>query len=119
VAYPLPGTPFYERVEAQLGSKRNWDDSDDLDMMYRGPYEAAFYRRLHKAVHAEFRLRRLRERGRLGPRQWAARLFHTFALPLHERALRRLARRPNVDVVALPVALAPERAAIPSEQPGA
>jgi radical SAM superfamily enzyme YgiQ (UPF0313 family) len=24
VSYPLPGTPFYERVQTQLGSKRNW-----------------------------------------------------------------------------------------------
>jgi anaerobic magnesium-protoporphyrin IX monomethyl ester cyclase len=119
VAYPLPGTPFYARVEAQLGPKRNWDDSDDLDMMYRGPFAAAFYRRLHKAVHAEFRLRRLRERERLGPRQWAARLYHRLSLPVHEAALRRLARRKNQGVGELPVALAPERAAVPSEQPGA
>jgi len=119
VAYPLPGTPFYARVEAQLGAKRNWDDSDDLDMMYRGPFAAGFYRRLHKAVHAEFRLRRLRERGGLSARQWAARLYHRLALPVHEAALRRLARRPNQGVGELPVALAPERAAVPSEQPGA
>jgi len=58
VSYPLPGTGFYERVRAELGEKRNWVDSDDLAMVYRGPYSTAFYRRLHGIVHKEFRLRR-------------------------------------------------------------
>src|SRR5262249_41554641 len=26
VSYPLPGTPFYQRVSAQLGQKQNWVD---------------------------------------------------------------------------------------------
>ena len=30
VSYPLPGTAFFEQVQAQLGMKRNWNDSDDL-----------------------------------------------------------------------------------------
>jgi radical SAM superfamily enzyme YgiQ (UPF0313 family) len=30
VSYPLPGTAFFNRVQAQLGRKRNWSDSDDL-----------------------------------------------------------------------------------------
>jgi radical SAM superfamily enzyme YgiQ (UPF0313 family) len=58
VSYPLPGTVFYERVRAQLGERQNWRDSEDLAMLYEGPYSTAFYRVLHRAVHAEFRLRR-------------------------------------------------------------
>jgi anaerobic magnesium-protoporphyrin IX monomethyl ester cyclase len=58
VSYPLPGTRFYEKVRADLGEKRNWVDSDDLAMLYRGPFSTRFYRRLHGAVHKEFRLRR-------------------------------------------------------------
>ncbi|HET8646581.1 MAG TPA: radical SAM protein, partial [Vicinamibacteria bacterium] len=119
VSYPLPGTPFYRRVEAQLGAKRNWDDSDDLAMMYKGPFPTRFYRRLHRAVHSEFRLQRLGGARRPGIRQWAARIYHRVALPLHEAALRRLARAPHQGVAALPVALDPRRAAIPSEQTGA
>src|SRR5690242_11091799 len=42
VAYPLPGTKFYQLVEAQLGSKKNWEDSDDLAMMFRGSYTSEF-----------------------------------------------------------------------------
>src|SRR4029079_3323143 len=58
VSYPLPGTPFYERVKAQLGEKRNWLDSDDLAMMYCATYDPAFYRALYSLVHAEFRRRK-------------------------------------------------------------
>jgi len=59
VSYPLPGTPFYERVKSQLGEKRNWLDSDDLAMMYSATYSPAFYRALYARVHAEFRIRKL------------------------------------------------------------
>jgi anaerobic magnesium-protoporphyrin IX monomethyl ester cyclase len=56
VSYPLPGTPFHERVRAQLGLKQNWTDSDDLTPMYRATYSDEFYRVLHRAAHAQFRL---------------------------------------------------------------
>ena len=69
VSYPLPGTPFYERVRSQLGDKSNWTDSDDLDLMFRGRYTPGFYRALYQFVHRDFRLRR--ELGRL-PRPMAA-----------------------------------------------
>src|SRR6185295_18975034 len=55
VSYPLPGTPFYQRVQAQLGQKQNWVDSSDLAMMYHATYVPDFYRALHALVHAEFR----------------------------------------------------------------
>jgi len=53
VSYPLPGTKFYERVRAGLGEKTNWEDSEDLSMMFRGAYGTEFYRALHDALHAE------------------------------------------------------------------
>lgn len=58
VSYPLPGTKFYERVKLELGEKQNWVDSDDLAMLYRGPFPQEFYRILHGRVHYEFRLRK-------------------------------------------------------------
>ncbi len=58
VSYPLPGTKFFERVKSQLGEKQNWRDSDDLAMLYHGPFPQKFYRMLHRTVHAEFRMRR-------------------------------------------------------------
>ena len=52
VSYPLPGTKFFERVQAQLGAKTNWSDSEDLSMMFQGAYTDEFYRALHDALHA-------------------------------------------------------------------
>lgn len=53
LSYPLPGTVFYERVQAQLGAKRNWADSDDLCIMFQGAYTSEFYRAVRDALHAE------------------------------------------------------------------
>jgi len=53
VSYPLPGTKFYQLVEAQLGQKQNWEDSDDLAMMFKGAYRTEFYRALRDALHRE------------------------------------------------------------------
>ena len=52
-SYPLPGTLFYERVQSQLGAKRNWTDSDDLCIMFKAAYTTDFYRAVRKALHAE------------------------------------------------------------------
>jgi anaerobic magnesium-protoporphyrin IX monomethyl ester cyclase len=55
VSYPLPGTKFFERVKADLKSKANWSDSNDLAMMYHGTYSPRFYRQLHQYIHKLFR----------------------------------------------------------------
>ena len=51
VAYPLPGTKFYDRVKRELGAKRNWDESNDLDMMFFGTYRSEFYRSVRNLLH--------------------------------------------------------------------
>jgi len=58
VSYPLPGTKFFEQVKLELGEKQNWTDSQDLAMLYHGPFPQDFYRILHGRVHYEFRARR-------------------------------------------------------------
>jgi len=63
VSYPLPGTKFFERVRLEMGEKQNWVDSQDLAMLYDGPFPAEFYRILHGRVHYEFRARRALRRG--------------------------------------------------------
>jgi radical SAM superfamily enzyme YgiQ (UPF0313 family) len=55
VSYPLPGTRFYQIVAAELGGKKNWSDSADLAMMFRGAYSSEFYRALAHALHLEVR----------------------------------------------------------------
>jgi Fe-S oxidoreductase len=55
VSYPLPGTPFYERVKAELKEKANWTDSDELLLMFRNTYPPEYYKKLHRYVHLVFR----------------------------------------------------------------
>lgn len=99
VAYPLPGTSFHERVRRQLGNKQNWIDSNDLALLYHGPFPDAFYRTLYRAVHAEFRMRRARARiGEAGrrPSLWrSGDLRSLAALPKHWLDWHRYRRRLN------------------------
>src|SRR5580704_10273791 len=53
VSYPLPGTVFHQRVQEQLGEKRNWIDSQDLSVMFSAAYTDEFYRSLRNALHYE------------------------------------------------------------------
>jgi anaerobic magnesium-protoporphyrin IX monomethyl ester cyclase len=53
VAYPLPGTVFYDRVRAQLGRQRNWKDSGDLAMLFQGTFDTELYRRVRDILHDE------------------------------------------------------------------
>ena len=57
VAYPLPGTPFYDRVRMDLRGKANWSDSDDLAMMFQGAYSTDFYREIRDLLHEEVNAR--------------------------------------------------------------
>jgi anaerobic magnesium-protoporphyrin IX monomethyl ester cyclase len=88
VSYPLPGTKFFERVKLELGEKQNWVDSDDLAMLYRGPYPQEFYRVLHRRVHYEFRAQRALRRPSL--RGLAAMPRNLLGLARSELELRRL-----------------------------
>lgn len=56
VSYPLPGTKFYETVRADLGVKENWDESNDLEMMFQGTYRSDFYRAVRDLLHDENRI---------------------------------------------------------------
>jgi hypothetical protein len=44
---------FFDRVQEQIGSKRNWTDSDDLCLMFKAAYKDEFYLSLRNALHAE------------------------------------------------------------------
>ena len=66
VAYPLPGTKFHAMVQAQLGRHRNWQDTDELAMLFHGTYSTDFYRMLRDALHEEVRT------GRADDTRWSA-----------------------------------------------
>jgi anaerobic magnesium-protoporphyrin IX monomethyl ester cyclase len=117
VSYPLPGTPFHRRVEAELGRERNWRDSDDLAMLYRGPFSTPFYRALHRLVHREFRIDAWGRAARSSWRRRAAVAWYRLGLPAARWRLERAARRPHRALPPLRPRLSPEGAARPSEQP--
>jgi anaerobic magnesium-protoporphyrin IX monomethyl ester cyclase len=56
VAYPLPGTRFYELVKDQLGGKTHWQESDDLELMFQGTYHSDFYRAVRDLLHEQVSL---------------------------------------------------------------
>ncbi len=112
VSYPLPGTGFYNAVKHELGERANWIDSQDLAMLYRGPYRTEFYRQLHTVVHKEYRSKKimndlrasLRDPRRLRPqhiRQTASAIYHTVTLPGARSKLDALAQLPH-EPTALP-----------------
>ena len=90
VSYPLPGTKFFERVKLELGEKQNWVDSEDLAMLYRGPFPTEFYRILHGRVHYEFRLRQAWRKPSM--RAWVTILWNLLRLLQTETQLRSLVR---------------------------
>jgi len=127
VSYPLPGTPFHARVKEQLGEQQNWVDSDDLAMLYQGPFTTAFYRGLYDVVHAEFRSSRaaweLRQvarhpsRLRVGHlRRAGAWAWHRGRVPLLRRRLDRLAVSPGAGVGPLGPGLGYDAASTPTPQ---
>ena len=128
VSYPLPGTTFYQRVQAQLGQKQNWVDSNDLAMMYHATYVPDFYRALHALVHAQFRARRSKSLvARAAARPWTLGRRHaraavnaayqTAKVSLLQRRLSRLARlrAPAPPTPLIPL-LTPQAAAVPTDQ---
>ncbi|MEM7342546.1 MAG: radical SAM protein [Actinomycetota bacterium] len=121
VAYPLPGTPFYDRVEAELGRTRHWVDSSDLAMLFNGPYPTEFYRALHERVHAEYRIRRRRWAWKAGerpsPGDVARSARDAARLPLLRRRVQHLAATEHDAISELPVVLDRAAASQPSEQP--
>jgi anaerobic magnesium-protoporphyrin IX monomethyl ester cyclase len=116
VSYPLPGTPFHERVREELAERANWVDSDDLAMLYQGPFATPFYRQLHTVVHKDYRSRKtwrdlrraLRHPAGVRPgdlRRVAAMIYHRLTLPNAQRELDRLAGLPHAPTPVPNVAL--------------
>lgn len=114
VSYPLPGTPFYARVQNEL-QRQNWIDSQDLAMLYRGPFPTAFYRQLHTVVHKEYRARKTAARLRqlishpraLRPshlRETASMIYHQLTLRSAHRRLNQLAETPHDPTTLTPLA---------------
>jgi radical SAM superfamily enzyme YgiQ (UPF0313 family) len=112
VSYPLPGTRFYERVRSELGETRHWQDSDDLAMLFKGPFNTRYYRALHRYVHSDVAIRRA----------WKGRSFLLLAYSVVRRAwfaglMAVWSRMPHKGMKSLAPGMPPAEAATPSDQP--
>ncbi len=127
VSYPLPGTSFHQRVKDQLTTQHNWTDSNDMAMLYEGPFSTAFYRQLHTVVHKSYRARRTANRWRAflqNPptferklvRDTLAMVYHTVTLPLFHLRLNQLAAQSGTGLTLTP-AMDYQAAATPTPQP--
>ncbi len=96
VSYPLPGTRFFDMVQAELGEKTHWQDSNDLAMMFEGTYRTPFYRELRLLVHRDLDLCRRQRGGEAGLAAELARL---------DDAWRHLSHLEGSSRSALPTAL--------------
>ena len=67
IAYPLPGTKFYERVQDQLAENPDWTYTAENRLLHRGRYSTRFYRWVQRWLHLEWQQASLRAgRIRLG-----------------------------------------------------
>jgi anaerobic magnesium-protoporphyrin IX monomethyl ester cyclase len=119
----------------QLGAQHNWIDSNDLAMLYQGPYSTAFYRQLHAVVHKQFRLQKVWDRltgkinirsnttaqlenKRPNPLRSFGSLFYYGLTRIHaEIKLQLLAHLPHYGTQIIPVSMGEENASQPSPQP--
>jgi anaerobic magnesium-protoporphyrin IX monomethyl ester cyclase len=104
VSYAMPGTKFYEAVREQLGEKQNWQDSDDLAMLYQGPFSTEFYRKLYRVLHKEFRVRKAWKSLKHNARIYdIARIgYNLLTLPIARMQLNALASQSQVALSILP-----------------
>jgi len=123
VAYPLPGTKFFAAVREQLGKQQNWYDSEDLAMLYRGPFPTAFYRQLHTTLHCEFRAAKVWQSLRLGKpsagkrwRRLARGIYYSLRLPVERWNLERLSHQSYQGIEAISPSLSQTEAATPTIQ---
>lgn len=80
VSYPLPGTKFYDVVSSQLKEKANWEDSDELLLMYEGTYSPEFYKKLHRFLHQRFRQKQLFAKMKKGQLKHLPRFVYFFSI---------------------------------------
>jgi anaerobic magnesium-protoporphyrin IX monomethyl ester cyclase len=84
VAYPLPGTEFYEEVQHRLLDTPDWDYTAENRLLFQRGHSTRFYRWVQRWLHQEWHAARLRhgeakgtaaQRGRQFAVVWATRVM--------------------------------------------
>ena len=60
VAYPLPGTEFYEQVKDRLVRATDWEHSAENRLLFKRPYSTRFYRWTQRLLRKEWQAARLK-----------------------------------------------------------
>jgi radical SAM superfamily enzyme YgiQ (UPF0313 family) len=60
IAYPLPGTPFYDQVQGLLTATPDWDYTAENRLLFRRTYSTRFYRWVQRWLAREWRVARQR-----------------------------------------------------------
>ena len=61
IAYPLPGTDFYEEVKHRLLDMPDWDYTAENRLLFQRAYSTRFYQWVQRWLHQEWHTARLRE----------------------------------------------------------
>jgi radical SAM superfamily enzyme YgiQ (UPF0313 family) len=62
VAYPIKGTPYYERIADRLVQPKPWSQSSDRELMIKGRHSRMFYNFADQLLRDEVALARLRDK---------------------------------------------------------
>jgi radical SAM superfamily enzyme YgiQ (UPF0313 family) len=60
IAYPLPGTEFYEEVQHRLLDMPDWDYTAENRLLFQREYSTRFYQAVQRWLYREWRISRLR-----------------------------------------------------------
>jgi anaerobic magnesium-protoporphyrin IX monomethyl ester cyclase len=75
IAYPLPGTEFYEEVKHRLLDAPDWDYTAENRLLFQRDHSTRFYRWVQRWLHQEWHLARLRHgQEQASPGGWVRRL---------------------------------------------
>ncbi|MDP2317326.1 MAG: radical SAM protein [Pseudomonadota bacterium] len=93
VSYPLPGTPFHDRVKDRLRAT-NWAAAMDNEVLFESDYPQAFYDAARELIRSEHALIRFQpDLSRQGARRAAGAMYHLCRWPMHRGKLAWQARR--------------------------
>jgi anaerobic magnesium-protoporphyrin IX monomethyl ester cyclase len=59
IAYPLPGTPFFEEVQHRMLDTPDWDYTAENRLLFQREYTTRFYRWVQRWLHQEWHAARL------------------------------------------------------------
>lgn len=57
VAFPMPGTDFYELVQNFMHADSRWAEEDPDSVKWEAPFSGGFYRAIESLLHAEYDLK--------------------------------------------------------------